>query len=432
MIEALLVVMRTSRILIPVLAAAAIAGACGGQAFSSNPNGNGGTNSSIGNDPGSGGNVGQSGSMNGASGSDPGTVVGNMDCSNAADCDDANPCTVDVCTSEDICQHFPIDGMCESDDDECTSDICSGGFCTHPANGICACEDDPECDDSNPCTDDECSSGNCVYDNNTDPCADDGNECTNDQCSAGSCMHDNNSAACADDADECTDDVCSSGACTHPANGMCQCSSPAQCNDNNPCTDDDCAAGECKYTNNTAPCLDDGNACTADVCQGGDCGHHLMGEPIPAKNTWVAAASSIPQVAIGGCPGDATEPPSQGIDGEAATRWTSGKFQTGGDWYQIDFGMPVTLNRIDLDSLGASMDNCMGSAADYPRQYEVRFSEAPIENNSSPPIAQGEGAAGHTFIQLQQPLTGRYLRITQTGIAEANWWSIHEVNVACQ
>jgi hypothetical protein len=276
----------------------------------------------------------------------------------------------------------------------------------------------------------------CQYQNNNDPCDSDSNECTDDQCSDGACTHENNETPCADDGDECTTDVCGGGLCTHPANGQCGCEQNPDCDDSNPCTDDTCDNnGECQYANNTNPCLDDGNACTADVCEEGRCAHLLQGEPIPEKSAWVASASHVPQVPIVQCPGDPTQPAAQAVDGMLATRWTSGKVQAGDEWVQIDFGAAVTLNRINLDQVGLGEGNCTVSSSDFPLSYEVRLTNSPA-NNEVAALATGEGTVDKTMIHLEQPATGRYLLISQVESAvsmdPARWWSIHEINVACQ
>jgi hypothetical protein len=432
MIPVLLVPIRTIQLVVPVLAAAAIAGACGGEAFSSRQTSSSGGSSAGGNTHSSGNGGAQGGSPSGNAGNSPGGR-GNLGCEEMAECEDDNPCTLDICNSDGICLQVPIDSLCESDDNDCTSDVCSGGLCTHPANGTCDCTENAECDDSNPCTNDACDNGSCQYQNNTDPCADDNNECTNDLCLDGTCAHENNEAPCADEGDECTDDVCGGGLCTHPANGQCGCQDNPECDDSNPCTDDTCDPdGDCQYENNTGACGDDGNACTSDVCSEGTCNHVREGQPIPEKSTWNASASNVPQVPIGGCFGDASEPPSQGIDGMPATRWTSGKIQSGGEWFQVDFGVPVTLNHINLDSFGLGTDNCASSGNDYPRHYEVRVSNTSIDKEAAV-LTEGEGTPGNTLIQLPQPATGRYLLISQTGFTmQTIWWSIHELNVACQ
>jgi hypothetical protein len=60
-----------------------------------------------------------------------------------------------------------------------------------------------------------------VYSNNAGSCSADGNECTSDVCSAGSCTHPAKAGSCSDDGDPCTADTCSAGSCTHADVGTC-------------------------------------------------------------------------------------------------------------------------------------------------------------------------------------------------------------------
>jgi hypothetical protein len=75
--------------------------------------------------------------------------------------------------------------------------VCAGGACTHADNKSCECTSAANCDDANPCTDDSCNAQNkCVHTNNTAPCSTDNNRCTCDVCSAGLCTHPTATAAC--------------------------------------------------------------------------------------------------------------------------------------------------------------------------------------------------------------------------------------------
>jgi len=197
-------------------------------------------------------------------------------------CDDGNVCTTELgCNPVTGCVRVNNTNPCASDGNACTTDVCSGGICTHPA---------VSCDDGNVCTTDSCnpSTGACSHTNNTSQCASDGNACTTDVCSGGvcthpmtvncddnnvcttdscnpstGCVHTNNTGPCASDGNACTADVCSGGTCTHPA---------LNCDDNNVCTTDSCNQSTgCTHTNVTSAC-NDGNACTAgDVCYLGQC-----------------------------------------------------------------------------------------------------------------------------------------------------------------
>src|SRR5690606_10791459 len=107
--------------------------ACGGEPFSSTPTppnesggagGQGGTSS---------GGAGGGGAGAGAEGGSPGES-----CTSAADCNDADPCTIDLCLIDGTCEHAPK---------------CAGA--QHCCDGVCgACCDDVDCDDGVGCTED--------------------------------------------------------------------------------------------------------------------------------------------------------------------------------------------------------------------------------------------------------------------------------------
>jgi hypothetical protein len=232
------------------------------------------------------------------------------DCNGITDdlaCEDANLCTVDICTPGSGCSHVSVAVPC-SDGSACTAnDYCTGGACKP---GL-----PKSCDDSNPCTDDTCDpSTGCVHTNNSAPCGgggscvpgakcvdgsclpgaavpcDDGNPCTIDSCLPQTgCKHEAFSGPCTD-GDVCTvSDSCNAGTCQPGA--------AAVCKDFNYCTDDKCDSTKgCVFPPNTLACndgsdctpadtctnglcigsktgCDDGNPCTADDCKGLDCFH---------------------------------------------------------------------------------------------------------------------------------------------------------------
>lgn len=219
---------------------------------------------------------------------------------NAIPCDDGNPCTTSVCNplaSSGACQHLVRNGPC-SDGDACTTgDTCADGACVGAPT---------DCDDQNPCTIDLCGAKpGCVHFAGADgvACADDGVSCTLDRCSAGECVHPVASGSCliegtcvAAGAESvllpcvscepavstnswsptsgapCTDgNVCTSGDLC--VSGTCVGEAGAPCNDSNPCTIDACdGVLGCVYTPTSASFCDDGDACTeADSCTNGLC-----------------------------------------------------------------------------------------------------------------------------------------------------------------
>ncbi len=125
------------------------------------------------------------------------------------------------------------------------------------------------------------------------------------------------------------------------------------------------------------------------------------------RSDWIVTASS----------GDA---PTNAIDGDGATRWTSGTPQHNGQFFHIDLGAVQTFDRIVLNSGSNNFEN------DHPRGYEVYVSDD--GGLWRGPVASGPGASPLTDINCPAQ-TARFIRIVQTGIDPAYWWSIHELDV---
>lgn len=110
--------------------------------------------------------------------------------------------------------------------------------------------------------------------------------------------------------------------------------------------------------------------------------------------------------------------PEKVKDGRVNTRWTTGNFQKGDEWIQLDLGAQKPFNEIELFQAN--------SVKDYPRSYEVYVSKD--GENWGEPIAKGMGTEGQaTIIRLHSKITARYLKVKQTGSSKGNWWSLHEL-----
>ncbi len=88
-------------------------------------------------------------------------------CSDDADCDDGNACTLDSCPGVDsLCINQWQAGCCNvngdcDDDDACTQDVCTDMVC---GNTWICCEADGDCDDGDDvCTDDACVDSYCEF-----------------------------------------------------------------------------------------------------------------------------------------------------------------------------------------------------------------------------------------------------------------------------
>lgn len=123
-----------------------------------------------------------------------------------------------------------------------------------------------------------------------------------------------------------------------------------------------------------------------------------------SRNGWSASAS----VSHDG------EPPSNALDGNFDTRWSSGQPQSAGISFQVDMGSVQSFRSIALD--------CGASGGDYPRGYQVFVSSDGSTWSSS--IATGQGSGGYTMITFPQQ-SARYIKVVLTA-GSGSWWSIDE------
>ncbi len=199
------------------------------------------------------------------------------ECVTAADCDDQNVCTTDICDGS-CCEHLdipcpvlpcfratgcnPITGCiyvpdcrtgslgacCPDDGNICTDEFCAQG------TGVCGktpdCVTAADCNDNDTCTSDACVNSCCVHQDipcpaltcqrNTDCDEVAGCEYVSD------CRNGPLGTCCPDDGNACTHEFCAAGT------GVCgktfDCTSAADCNDNNLCTVDSCANSCCVHT----------------------------------------------------------------------------------------------------------------------------------------------------------------------------------------
>jgi beta-glucosidase len=104
------------------------------------------------------------------------------------------------------------------------------------------------------------------------------------------------------------------------------------------------------------------------------------------------------------------------LDGNTATRWSSGTPMTSGNTVTVDLGAARAFSRLTMDSAGSTLD--------YARGYTVAVS---TDDTTWLTVAGGTGAAALISVPLGAQ-NARYLRITQTGSA-SSWWSIAELNL---
>jgi hypothetical protein len=106
------------------------------------------------------------------------------------------------------------------------------------------------------------------------------------------------------------------------------------------------------------------------------------------------------------------------VDGKVGTRWDSKGPQKPGQWFQIEFPEAIRIAGLRLDS--------SRSPDDYPRRYQVQLSDDGVTWGA--PVTEGRGGSAITEIKIPGARS-RFVRVTQTGTANNNFWSIHELQV---
>ena len=117
-------------------------------------------------------------------------------------------------------------------------------------------------------------------------------------------------------------------------------------------------------------------------------------------------------------------------DGKMSTRWTTGRPQVPGAYFQIDFGKMEKVGRIRVLT-GPSVN-------DFPRGYSIRYSAdgqnwTSLDSIMSPVSLHWTGETllkGGQDLDFTFPSTSmRYLQIVNTGQDNVYYWSIHEVEI---
>jgi hypothetical protein len=144
----------------------------------------------------------------------------------------------------------------------------------------------------------------------------------------------------------------------------------------------------------------------------------VVAPPDPCNRaTWTFTASVVCPT----CGAAAQREPANAIDGNQATRYTSGIFQgsKGPETATLSFPSAVTLSGIRITSAGG----------DGPSLYRVDWSTDRTTFWTFEPAVTGPGTDDVT-VTFPAPKTLLAFRITQLGLKTTNWWSIHELTVA--
>ncbi len=203
-----------------------------------------------------------------------------VECLSAADCNDENSCTTDLCTAG-VCSNDSKalgsscpNGVCDGEAlnpscVECVSDTqCPDGLCDLEQNACVQCLSGADCNDGNECTDDLCVDGVCG-----NPSVNAGQTCDGGYCDGGE-----ENPSCV----ECLVDGHCADRCDTESNTCVECLSGSDCNDGNECTADLCVAGACSNDS-----LERGTICSVGLCDGAAEEPRCLEAPVAVDDTVV-------------------------------------------------------------------------------------------------------------------------------------------------
>lgn len=124
------------------------------------------------------------------------------------------------------------------------------------------------------------------------------------------------------------------------------------------------------------------------------------------RSDWAITASS------------SSEPTERLIDGDLATRWSSGQLQVPGDWLHIDLGSEQAFDTLFMNS-GTNW-------GDYAHGYDVLVSN---DNENWQEAAVGAIGTSPSLAVALGEQSVRYVKIVLTEPADS-WWSISELKLA--
>ena len=118
---------------------------------------------------------------------------------------------------------------------------------------------------------------------------------------------------------------------------------------------------------------------------------------------WTASASAT----------NGSEVPSRALDGNTATRWSTGVPQASGQSFQLDLRQPRTIARLALNSDSSSPN-------DYPRAFNV-YATNDLASWGAP-IASGTGTSATATAVIAQGLADSPLCVIAPGGAQTVTW----------
>jgi hypothetical protein len=137
------------------------------------------------------------------------------------------------------------------------------------------------------------------------------------------------------------------------------------------------------------------------------------------------SANPVPPSMFDGIPNTLLQPP-YAVDGLLTTRYSTGAFQAGTEWFEVDLGRAVSVKGLELNDTTDPLD--------VANAYKVEVST----NNATWTTVATSTTPAPVDLMLTfpgGPVTARYVRFDQTGKVTdggvQKWWSIDELVIHC-
>ena len=143
----------------------------------------------------------------------------------------------------------------------------------------------------------------------------------------------------------------------------------------------------------------------------------LLGSGCPGRACWIASAHPVPPSNYQNIPNNRLQPP-YAIDGNEATRYTTGEFANGDEWFQVDLCRTTQI---------AGLTTFTDTPTDVAASYSIQVS---LDGTTWDTVLSSSSPAKERSALIFAPVLARFVRYNQTGTS-MGWWSLSELSVVC-
>jgi hypothetical protein len=133
----------------------------------------------------------------------------------------------------------------------------------------------------------------------------------------------------------------------------------------------------------------------------------------------VVTSNPVPPMNYLGIPNTKLQP-QYAADGNINTRYSTGAFQAGTEWIEINLGKALEVEGLELND---TIDT-----ADVAVAFNVQVS---TNGTMWTTVFTSPGPATTDQFVSFTPTKVQYVRVNQTGVSAVSWWSVDELVIRC-